>query len=460
MSPIPGDPDVQDRLKRRLALSMALALAGFLVLFQVGAGLFLFLSASYRLDAEVLAMTRALEDLPRAVAGGRHLVFLSGRPENPLYLLWGQGTGDPSNSGGPGSPNATYDPASNSLIQTRDTSLDRWIQEAGLSAGSGRLMARRSRLYLVRTRDVGLQGGGSVRMSVLEDLTGSAWIWLGLLALGLLALGVGIPLVRRVGDRMARQAVEPLQMAVLRQRRFAADASHQLKTPLSGLRGRLEWMLSEGDLPDGAADEVSRALATADRMERLLERMSRIERLEDAETAFVPVDLEALWRQQLDRRQDMIRSRGLSADLSVPRPVTIPGDPDLLGEMAGNLLDNAILYSKPGGTVRVEIAAQPDGRVEMAVIDRGIGIPESELPLLFTRFYRGENARRLGLPGSGLGLSIADAIARRHGGGIRVTSKENEGTEVRVHMEFQSGRATMKTKATDTRARRDSHDTT
>jgi two-component system phosphate regulon sensor histidine kinase PhoR len=107
------------------------------------------------------------------------------------------------------------------------------------------------------------------------------------------------------------------------------------------------------------------------------------------------------------------------------------GDQDRLKQLILNLVDNALKYTPPGGTVSLSLAKE-DGIAQIAVADTGIGIPQEDLPRVFDRFYRVDKARSRNLGGSGLGLSIAYWIAKAHGGDIEVSSAVGEGTEFRI----------------------------
>ncbi len=221
------------------------------------------------------------------------------------------------------------------------------------------------------------------------------------------------PLVDAFNDLLARQA-----LSLSAQKRFIADAAHQMKTPLAGLRTQAELAMRETDpkqLQRSLAQLVRSASRTAHMISQLLS-LARTENLRDA-TALDPLDLYPLVRalasewadEALKRRIDF----GIEHDAG---PARISGQPILLREMVGNLIDNALRYTPERGMVTVRIRVTAD-EIVLQVEDDGSGIPLAERSMVFERFYR-----MPGTPGdgSGLGLSIVREIAAQHGARIEV----------------------------------------
>jgi signal transduction histidine kinase len=135
---------------------------------------------------------------------------------------------------------------------------------------------------------------------------------------------------------------------------------------------------------------------------------------------------------------------GQVLELEAPRAVAAPGDPDRLHELLMILLDNAIRHTPPGASIRVAVAAAPDGRARIAVRDEGEGIAPEHVPHLFERFYRADGARGRSSGGTGLGLAIARAIALAHGGDIAVRSAPGQGSAFVVTLPHAAmGRASV-----------------
>jgi two-component system sensor histidine kinase TctE len=212
------------------------------------------------------------------------------------------------------------------------------------------------------------------------------------------------PLVRSLNDYTAR-----LQRLLESRRRFIADASHQLRTPLAALKTQAEMAL-RGESPAAMREAVQAVHATTDETVRLANQLLSLARAEPGATARVPteVDLTGLARQAcLEWSAEAVRR---DIDLGFEgEPTSILGEPVLLHELLANLIDNALRYTPRGGRVTVRVASGEAARLE--VEDSGPGIPVELRQRVFERFYRvpGQMA-----PGTGLGLAIVREIARRH----------------------------------------------
>jgi signal transduction histidine kinase len=202
-------------------------------------------------------------------------------------------------------------------------------------------------------------------------------------------------------------------------RRFVADAAHELGTPLTALRTNLELV----DDP-----QITPTLEQVERMDSLTRSLLDLSHLEAAgsDTHFEDVDLVGLLRTIAEPYASRAEQEEISFSLDPgPDSVIIQGVSTQLSILIQNLLDNAIKFTPAGGQVDVVLNKQDDA-VQLKVADTGIGIPEEDLPHLFSRFHRGSNAAAY--PGSGLGLAIVKAIADQHGASIAVESEHN-GTE-------------------------------
>jgi len=228
------------------------------------------------------------------------------------------------------------------------------------------------------------------------------------------------PLVDAFNDLLER-----LGRNVNVQKRFIADAAHQMKTPLAGLRMQSELALREHD-PDELRRALQQIAQGSERAAHLISQLlslARMENLRDAAT-MTPVDLVGFAREvvadwvptALERRRDLGFEMNVPAAPGEPAPATVAGHPVLLRELLNNLIDNALRYTPDGGSVTVRVVA--DGRpVQLEVEDSGPGIPEAERELVFERFYR---VLGTGVDGSGLGLAIVREIAEQHGCSVRV----------------------------------------
>jgi two-component system sensor histidine kinase TctE len=214
------------------------------------------------------------------------------------------------------------------------------------------------------------------------------------------------------------------------QRRFLADAAHQLRTPLAGLQMQLELELRESKSESLRATlrKMRDAVLRTGKVTNRLLALARAEQVMTDAQHFVPVDLcamaERVGEQWIARAID--RNIDLGFELAAAR---VDGDEALLAEMLDNLIDNALRYTRPGGTVTVRCGADAAGAY-FGVEDNGIGIPPAEHVRVFDRFYRGVG---VGGDGSGLGLAIVKEGADRHGAAVAISVPSNGvGTFVRV----------------------------
>ncbi len=207
-------------------------------------------------------------------------------------------------------------------------------------------------------------------------------------------------------------------------RDLLGDVAHELRTPLTTIQGHLE-ALRDGVLPAERATFASLHDEAA-RLGRLVGDLESLARAEAAGFALErgPCDLAAVARDVAAELADAFRVKGVALDL-VLEPVGVRGDADRLAQVARNLLTNALRYTPAGGRVRVR-TVPADGRATLAVTDDGPGIPREDLPHVFERFWRGAQAGEV--PGSGIGLTVARALARAHGGDILVRSEVGRGS--------------------------------
>ncbi|HEY2102598.1 MAG TPA: ATP-binding protein [Chthoniobacterales bacterium] len=218
-------------------------------------------------------------------------------------------------------------------------------------------------------------------------------------------------------------------------RDFVANVSHELRTPLSIFRGNLETLLEANDLEPTETRHIYGVMKRhSDRLNLLVDDLLSLARLEAKEAT-----LQLEWIDVAEFLNHVTRDwakrcaqKELHLDLTVPG--TLPllrADRMRLEEIVHNLLDNAVKYSHRGGPIAISVVAR-DSEVALSVIDRGIGIPASELPRIFERFYRVDRARSRELGGTGLGLSIVKHIAQLHGGRVEANSAIDEGTAISV----------------------------
>jgi hypothetical protein len=198
--------------------------------------------------------------------------------------------------------------------------------------------------------------------------------------------------------------------------------AHDLRTPLAELRSRLEELALTRPPTEQTFTEIDAAVTDVDGVIRIFNALLRLAEIDSGtrRSGFVPVDLSAVAAAAVEFYQPAAELRGSSLMLATSGPAPIRGDPVLLAQALGNLIDNALKYTPEDGAIVVEVrtAAYDNSSVEIIVADSGPGIPAEQRPKAVERFYRGDASR--GTPGVGLGLSLVDAVARLHGSELRL----------------------------------------
>jgi signal transduction histidine kinase len=223
--------------------------------------------------------------------------------------------------------------------------------------------------------------------------------------------------------------MRPVAAAFAAQRNFVADASHELRTPLTLIRTNAEVLLEAG----AVAEHDDRALledivAEAEHMSRLVSDLLTLARLDSGALPIErgPVALHDVVTAGVRQMARLAERKNVRVAAGEVTPLIVRGDAGRLEQIILILLDNAVKYNRPGGSVDLSLRRE-DQHAVVAVRDDGHGIPPDELPRLFSRFHRGRAAGAQA-EGSGLGLTIAQGLARAHGGQLGVASVLGQGT--------------------------------
>jgi two-component system sensor histidine kinase TctE len=235
------------------------------------------------------------------------------------------------------------------------------------------------------------------------------------------------PLIRAINDLLAR-----LGAAIATQQRFIADAAHQLRTPVAGIKTQTELALRQ-NRPDEVQATLKQLHNATEQTARLVNQLLSLARAEPAAGRVLnsqPIDLVELARDTTTEWVPRALARNIDLGFDSPLPAArVEGDPFMLKEMLNNLLDNAVRYTQPGGQVTVRVEDGPR-TMALTVEDNGPGIPEAEREQVFERFHRVLGS---GADGCGLGLAIVREIALSHGGDAAVTGGANgAGTVARI----------------------------
>jgi two-component system heavy metal sensor histidine kinase CusS len=232
--------------------------------------------------------------------------------------------------------------------------------------------------------------------------------------------------------------LDRLKDSFARMAQFSADIAHELRTPVNNLRGEIEVALGKARSPSEYQEVLASGLEECQRLSRMIDSLLFLARAEQPKSV--------LNREQIDVGEELERVREffepsasekqVTLNLTAPKGLIASLDRTLIHRAIGNLVENALAHTPPGGHVTLEATGLNDEFV-IAVADTGSGISQEHLPYLFDRFYRADRSRTKGAGGFGLGLAIVKGITEIHGGKIEIASRNGEGTK--VTMRFPRG---------------------
>jgi signal transduction histidine kinase len=230
--------------------------------------------------------------------------------------------------------------------------------------------------------------------------------------------------------------LERVEQASEAERRFAADAAHELRTPLTLLRSGIELALS---CPRSAAtyeEALNTALRDAIALGTMADELLTLARLDqEREMAAEAIDWSALTKDAISAIEPLAEAKHLALKMELRTGAIVAGNRNHLLRLVNNLIANALEFTPANG--RIDISLQTEnGSAVLAIADSGPGIPESDLPFIFDRFFRGRRRRE---SGSGLGLSLCREIAQLHGGALAASNRTIGGAEFRVALPLSAG---------------------
>ncbi len=241
--------------------------------------------------------------------------------------------------------------------------------------------------------------------------------------------------LQRLSDTL-NEMLDRIETAFSRVTQFTADASHELRTPVSLIRTEAELALRRSRGEEEYKESLRHILLEAERTTSLIEQLLALARADSGREMLrvQPVDLRQVMRSVIEGWQQVSTIRNLQFTSSVHEQSTfVMGDETLLRRLADILLDNAFKYTASPGSVRLSLE-QHDGSAVIRVQDSGVGIAQEDQSKIFERFYRVDKARSRDQGGSGLGLAIAQWIVMQHRGSITVESRPGEGATFRVEL--------------------------
>ncbi|WP_392530579.1 sensor histidine kinase [Nostoc sp. C117] len=241
---------------------------------------------------------------------------------------------------------------------------------------------------------------------------------------------------------LTRQSLQPIEQSIQQLKQFTADASHELRSPLTIIKTSVEVIMNYPErIHPGNVNKLEAISSASNQMTRLVEDLLLLART-DAVTstqviAWINIPLDELLEDLVDFWEPQAVSKEIILKSEISTEVFIKGEAIQLKRLFSNLLQNALYYTPKGGTIRVSLV-KLERLVAINVQDNGIGIAPEQIPLIFNRFWRADRARNQREGGVGLGLAIAQAIARTHGGDITVTSEVGVGSCFQVRLPLAS----------------------
>jgi signal transduction histidine kinase len=255
-----------------------------------------------------------------------------------------------------------------------------------------------------------------------EALRHLDWGMLGGITIALGLSGIG-------GVLLTRQAMQPIERSFTQLKQFTADASHELRSPLMAIASNAQVALRypEGIRP-GDAEKFTIIVSTVKQLTRLTEDLLLLARTGSQPLGtYTIVRLDTVLEDLVQLYQSQAMARTITLKYTATTPLYTSGDEAQLRRLFTNLIDNSLNYTPEGGQVEVH-SRLLDSQIQVAVEDTGIGIAPEQTHQVFDRFWRAESSRNYQSGGSGLGLSIAQAIVQQHQGSISVTSELGKGT--------------------------------
>ena len=218
-----------------------------------------------------------------------------------------------------------------------------------------------------------------------------------------------------------------LEYSMHQQKQFTADASHEMHTPLTAIKGTVEVLLRKKRTPEQYELKMKEVLVQTDRLSLLFDQLLQLARLES--NNILPkkenIVLKEVVEKIIHTHQTAIQNTNLKIQVSIPENSTVKADASFLERILNNLISNAIKYNHPNGAIFCE---WNDKKQSLTIKDEGIGISKKQLPYLFNRFFRADNSRSYNTPGNGLGLSIVKKLCDLQNIKITVESIEEKGT--------------------------------
>jgi heavy metal sensor kinase len=228
------------------------------------------------------------------------------------------------------------------------------------------------------------------------------------------------------------QMVDRIQILLTEFKEMSDNIAHDLRSPVTRIRGTAEVTLTTGKSLEDYANMAASTIEDCDRLLDMINTMLLIAKTEAGVDKPVgeEVDIAALIRKACELFEPMAEDKNVRLNYDAAEKTVVRGDARMLQRMLANILDNAVKYTPSGGKIEVALTGAKNQHLIISIKDTGVGISDPDLSRIFERFYRCDQSRSQ--PGTGLGLSLARAIARAHGGDITVTSTVNQGSSFTI----------------------------
>jgi len=229
--------------------------------------------------------------------------------------------------------------------------------------------------------------------------------------------------------------IDRLEKSFIMVQQFSQDAAHEIRTPLTIIRGGIEELLRDESCPEVISQTLENILEEMQYLSSISNKLLLIHSLDTDETKyhFTPLNLDSILEETCQDAQILSSQKQININLKKKESIQVMGNEELLIRLLWNVIDNAIKYNKPGGSVFITLEKVNNNAV-ILVKDTGIGIPSEEIPKIFDRFYRVDKSRSRELGGSGLGLAICKWIVDLHKGEILVESEVDKGSEFTIFL--------------------------
>ncbi|WP_096999603.1 sensor histidine kinase [Persephonella hydrogeniphila] len=233
------------------------------------------------------------------------------------------------------------------------------------------------------------------------------------------------------------QDITPFELYKQAKKDFVSNVSHELKTPITVLKGVVETVEKEEDI-NVIKDFLKKAKKRIQQMDSLINDLLILAKLESKEEKIQKkkIKLKALINQTFEDLQHIASEKNITLKNNISSNFTVPVDEKKFSILLKNLIENAIKYNKQNGIVEINVK-KSENYAEISVVDTGIGIPKDSLPLIFERFYRVDKSRSRNVGGTGLGLSIVKHITEAHNGKVEVKSEVGKGSEFIVKIPLE-----------------------